>query len=81
MGAYFNASQSSSQCLCGNLAGLTHYLKSLCLLSSTGIEKSLHTSRCQADSLGSYLARADPRHVSEIRRGGGGGAPEKWTEG
>lgn len=36
-GAYFNASQSSLQCLCGNLAVLTHYLKSLGLLSSSGI--------------------------------------------
>lgn len=78
-GAYFNASQSSSQCLCGNLALLTHYLKSLGLLSSSGIEESLHTSCCQDDSLSSYLAWADPRHVLEIRQRGG--VAEKRTEG
>lgn len=70
-GAYFNASQSSLQCLCGNLALLTHYLKSLGLLSSSGMERSLHTSCSQADSLCSYPARADPRLVLEIRRRGG----------
>lgn len=62
--AHYNA-------FCGNLAALTHYLKSLGLLSSSGTEKSLHTSCGQADSLGSYLARADPRHVLEIRRKAG----------
>ena len=51
----------------GNLAVPTHYLKSLGFLSRCGLEKSLHTSCSQADSLSSYLARADPRHVSEIR--------------
>lgn len=59
---------------------LTHYLKSLGLLSSSGIEKSLHTSCCQADCLSSYLAWADPRHVLEIRQRREG-ADEKWTEG
>lgn len=48
VGAYFNASQSSLQCLCGKLAVLTRYLKSRGLLSGSGTEKSLHTSRSQS---------------------------------